>query len=54
MTGIKVIDRLLGGLYLGQLILLTGRRGEGKSTFMSQLIVESIEQGNPALYTQAN
>lgn len=47
LTGIKTIDRLIGGLYYGQLILLTGRRGEGKSTFMSQIIAESIEQDKP-------
>ena len=45
-TGINEIDRLIGGLYFGQVILLTGKRGEGKSTFMSQLIVEAIEQGH--------
>jgi twinkle protein len=43
-TNIHEIDRLLGGFYLGQLILLTGKRGDGKSTFMSQLIVEAVEQ----------
>lgn len=46
-TGIKDLDKLLGGFYYGQLILLSGRRGEGKSTFMSQLIAESLEQNNP-------
>lgn len=45
--GIKEIDKLLGGLYYGQLVLLSGRRGEGKSTFMSQIIAESLEQDNP-------
>lgn len=44
-TGIDEIDRIIGGLYFGQVILLTGKRGEGKSTFMSQLIVEALEQG---------
>ncbi len=44
-TGINEIDRVIGGLYFGQVILLTGKRGEGKSTFMSQLIVEALEQG---------
>lgn len=44
-TNIKEIDRVLGGLLYGQLILLTGKRGEGKSTFMSQLICEAFEQG---------
>ena len=46
-TGIKSLDKLLGGLYYGQTILLSGRRGEGKSTFMSQIIAESLEQDNP-------
>lgn len=46
-TGIKTLDKLLGGLYYGQTILLSGRRGEGKSTFMSQIIAESLEQDNP-------
>lgn len=44
-TNIKEVDRVLGGLLYGQLILLTGKRGEGKSTFMSQLICEAFEQG---------
>lgn len=43
-TNIPAIDRLLNGMYLGQLILLTGKRGDGKSTFMSQLIAEALEQ----------
>lgn len=43
-TNIPEIDRIIGGLFFGQVALLTGRRGEGKSTFMSQLIVEAIEQ----------
>lgn len=46
-TNISELDKLLGGLYYGQLILLSGRRGEGKSTFMSQIIAESLEQNNP-------
>lgn len=45
LTGINEIDRLIGGLIMGQVILLSGKRGEGKSTFMSQLVVEAIEQG---------
>ena len=43
-TNIIEIDRLIGGLYNGQVVLLSGKRGEGKSTFMSQLVVEAIEQ----------
>lgn len=43
-TNISDIDNLLGGLYFGQLILLTGQRGDGKSTLMSQIIVEALDQ----------
>ena len=43
-TGIQEIDKTIGGLYLGQVILLSGKRGEGKSTFMSQVAVEALEQ----------
>lgn len=38
-------DRMLGGLYLGQLVLLTGERGLGKSTVGSELCVRAIDQG---------
>lgn len=44
-SGINEIDRILGGFFFGQVILLTGKRGEGKSTFMSQLMVEALDQG---------
>lgn len=43
-TGIKTLDRICGGLLLGHVTLLSGKRGEGKSTFMSQLIAEAIQQ----------
>ena len=45
-TGIRELDRTCGGLLLGHVTLLSGKRGEGKSTFMSQIVAESIEQGN--------
>ena len=48
-TNIPEIDRIIGGLYFGQVVLITGKRGEGKSTFMSQLVVEAIEQNYPVL-----
>jgi twinkle protein len=44
-SGIATLDKLLGGFYLGQTILLTGERGEGKSTLASQFATKSIEQG---------
>ena len=43
-TGIEQIDRVTGGLVMGQLTLLTGKRGEGKSTFMSQLMANALDQ----------
>ena len=44
-TGIAMLDRVIGGLYYGQVILVTGKRGEGKSTVMSQLAAEALNQG---------
>lgn len=44
-TGIPELDRVIGGLFFGQVMLLTGKRGEGKSTFMSQILVEALDQG---------
>ena len=43
-TNIREIDRVIGGLCYGQVALLTGKRGNGKSTFMSQLVCEALEQ----------
>ena len=43
-TGINSLDRLLGGFYFGQLIILTGERGLGKSTLGSQFITRAIGQ----------
>ena len=45
-TGIRQLDRVCGGLLRGHVVLLSGKRGEGKSTFMSQIVAESIEQDN--------
>lgn len=43
-TGLYKLDRVIGGLYLGQVSLWSGKRGEGKSTLASQVIAEAIEQ----------
>ena len=45
-TGIAPLDRICGGLLRGHVVLLSGKRGEGKSTFMSQLVADAIEQDN--------
>lgn len=45
-TGVDELDRVLGGgIYYGQVCLLAGKRGEGKSTFMSQMFADALEQG---------
>ena len=45
-TGIRNLDRICGGLLRGHVVLLSGKRGEGKSTLMSQLVAQAIDQGN--------
>lgn len=42
-TGIKTLDRTLGGFYFGQLVILTGDRGEGKSTLSNQLALQAVQ-----------
>ena len=45
-TGIYELDKALkGGICFGQVLLLTGKRGDGKSTFGSNLVCESLDQG---------
>lgn len=45
LTGINGIDRVIKGMAMGQLVILTGKRGEGKSTLMSQIVAEALDQG---------
>lgn len=45
-TGISKLDMLLcGGLPFGQMHIISGKRGDGKSTLASQIISNAIEQG---------
>ena len=46
-TGIRDIDRATGGLVMGQVVVLTGERGQGKSTFLSQIICNVLDQKDP-------
>ncbi|MCI6858501.1 MAG: bifunctional DNA primase/helicase, partial [Eubacterium sp.] len=49
-TGIRSLDRILsGGIYLGQTVILTGKRGDGKSTFASQLLANALNDGKTIL-----
>lgn len=44
--GINQMDRLLrGGLPFGGVTLISGKAGEGKSTFASQILISAIEHG---------
>ena len=44
--GFKTLDKVLaGGIYLGQTVIVTGKRGDGKSTFTSQILVNALDQG---------
>lgn len=47
-TGLSDLDRMLyGGLPFGMVCVIAGKRGEGKSTFASQIMARVIEQGYP-------
>ena len=44
-SGLRSLDRILGGFYFGQLIVLTGERGDGKSTLASQFGTIALREG---------
>lgn len=44
-TRIPDLDQAIGGLGEGELITLTGKRGEGKSTIGGTLLLNAVEQG---------
>lgn len=46
ISGIAELDRLIGGFYMGELSVWTGKRGQGKSTLLDQLLLEAIDQGH--------
>lgn len=43
-TGIDAVDRTIYGMCMGQVILVYGKRGEGKSNLMSQIICNALDQ----------
>lgn len=49
-TGMKSVDRLLGGFRTGQLVVVTGKRGKGKSTLCSQFVINAVNRGFPVFY----
>ena len=45
-TGIRELDRTLyGGLPFGMVCIIAGKRGDGKSTFGSQIMAHALDQG---------
>lgn len=44
-TGLSQLNRTIGGFFFGQLIILTGERGLGKSTLGSQFVMHAVNQG---------
>lgn len=46
LSGFSRLDRSLGGFRDGELTVWTGKRGEGKSTILGQILLEAIDQGH--------
>lgn len=46
LSGFRVLDSEIGGFSPGELSVWTGKRGEGKSTFLGQIALEAINQGH--------
>lgn len=46
LSGFSRLDRALGGFREGELTVWTGKRGEGKSTILGQILLESVNQGH--------
>ncbi|HEY5585687.1 MAG TPA: bifunctional DNA primase/helicase [Ruminiclostridium sp.] len=44
-SGIQALDAATGGFMMGDLSVWTGKRGEGKSTLLSQMMIESVQAG---------
>ena len=44
-TSIKPLNKKIGGFYLGDVTVWTGKRGEGKSTLLSMIMLDAIEDG---------
>lgn len=46
VSGIPELDRSIGGFVGGELSIWTGKRGEGKSTLLSQVLLDAVNQGH--------
>lgn len=51
-SGIRALDRASGGFLDGDITVWTGKRGEGKSTFLNQMILQAVDDGkNVCVYS---
>ncbi len=46
LSGFDRLDKSIGGFFAGELSVWTGKRGIGKSTILSQLLLAAIDQGH--------
>ena len=44
-SGLPLLDREIGGFAPGELSVWTGKRGEGKSTLLGQILLDAVNQG---------
>lgn len=45
-SGLALLDLEIGGFAPGELSVWTGKRGEGKSTLLGQILLDSLDQGH--------
>lgn len=46
LSGFDRLDKSIGGFFAGELSVWTGKRGIGKSTILSQILLNAIDQGH--------
>lgn len=46
LSGFRELDSSIGGFPPGELSVWTGKRGEGKSTLLGQILLETVNQGH--------
>lgn len=44
-SGFSNLDKMIGGFKFGELSVWSGKSGQGKSTFLSQVMLEAVERG---------
>lgn len=46
LSGFERLDKSIGGFFAGELSVWTGKRGMGKSTMLSQILLQAVDQGH--------